>query len=181
MRWWSTVLVLLLFAGCEKGTPVEAAPQARIVDGKIVDTVAGVTIHVDPSRYVGAAGEGELLQLHVEVDNHSNRALRLGYDSFYLIAPGGRTWTSLDPTRFDLSSVGLRDDLLDKGISERIFETDNEIDGYIYFQDIDPDVRRVDLRVRLVDANTGARFGELSVPLVVYPEGGDRRVSQAAR
>lgn len=146
---------VLMLAACEKGTPVTAAPGAQLRNGDVVASDSGVRVMVDPGRYFGTAGdEGDLVELHLEIDNLSGRPIVFSHSDFQLVAPDGRRWTALDPDRIDLSTVGLRDDLLDKGVSELVFETGNEMDGYIYFQDIDADVRRVDLRIRLTDART---------------------------
>lgn len=172
MRPTQFLAALSLLAACEKGTQVTAAPDARVVGDKLVDSDAGVTLQVDPSRYMGVAGDaGKLVQLHLEIDNLSGRPLALSEEDFRLVAPDGRAWVSVDPARVDLSSIGLRDDLLDKGVSELLFETGNDIDGYIYFQGLPADVREVELRVRLHDGASGERFGELVVPLIVFPEG----------
>lgn len=58
-------------------------------------------------------------------------------------------------------------DMVQKALPEGVLSPGGRITGYLYFENVEEDDRRVDLRMPLIDAVSGQSFGMVSIPFVV--------------
>lgn len=102
------------------------------------------------------------------------------YNGFYTAPTYSPMWTGLtawsgpfdaDPLYYDTYyskwPVQLPTaDMVASALPEGVIQPNGSISGFVYFQDVPEGVERVDLRLDLVDANTGERFGQISIPFL---------------
>ncbi|MFW6040090.1 MAG: hypothetical protein ACOC9N_03335, partial [Gemmatimonadota bacterium] len=58
-------------------------------------------------------------------------------------------------------------DMIQKALPEGVLMPGSRITGFLYFENVDDDLPRVDMRMELVDASTGERYGVATIPFTV--------------
>lgn len=107
------------------------------------------------------------------------------YDNFYVApyyAPAYPTLTPYadpfhhDPYYYDRyatvwQSVSLpTEEMVAEVLPEGVLDPGGRVEGFLYFERVDPDLPRVRFRADLVSARDGDVFGEISIPFVVNGE-----------
>lgn len=81
-----------------------------------------------------------------------------------------------DPLYYDAydtywAEIGLpTEDMLRRALPEGVIAPGGEVQGFLYFEEVDPDLDRVEFRAQLVDPRTGNMFETLTVPFTVMEE-----------
>lgn len=105
------------------------------------------------------------------------------YDGFY-VAPHLQPWYDLDaydpfdhePYYYDdfypyYASVATLElpspEMLARALPEGMVEPGGHVEGFLYFQDVNPGTDRVSFQVDLIDAATGTPFGQVEIPFTV--------------
>lgn len=93
---------IALLPACASQRPsLVPAPDAQLASagGTIaLASDAGVTIRVDPDAWRGPVDiESAVTPMHVQIENQSDRKLRIRYDDFSLVADGGERYVALPP------------------------------------------------------------------------------------
>lgn len=57
--------------------------------------------------------------------------------------------------------------IVDEALPEGVLDHDGQLDGFLYFQPVDPDDRQVTFRAALVDPGSAETFGTASIPFTV--------------
>lgn len=65
---------------------------------------------------------------------------------------------------------GVTPEMIARALPEGVLEPGGRLEGFVYFEEVDPDLERVRFRADLVDPRDGTRFGEISIPFVVLGE-----------
>jgi hypothetical protein len=78
-----------------------------------------------------------------------------------------------DPVYYDRyytawESIALpTEEMIAEVLPEGVLDPGGRVEGFLYFERVDPDTPRVRFRADLVNANTGEEFGEVSIPFTV--------------
>lgn len=95
------VCAALLLAGCASPPQLVPAPEAeRVVPGGTiaVTSAAGVTVAVDPDAWRGSVRiDNAVTPMHVQIENKSDRKLRIRYSDFAMVAENGDRYAALPP------------------------------------------------------------------------------------
>jgi hypothetical protein len=95
-------MALLWAAGCASQPKLRPAPQANLVEGTnkaVVETAEGVRLEarVDAWRWTPSDLDRQLTPLLVRIDNDSGQPLRVRFEEFKLVTPGGMSYAALPP------------------------------------------------------------------------------------
>lgn len=102
------------------------------------------------------------------------------YNGFYTAPTYSPMWTGITPWAGPFAADPLYYDtyytqwpvelptanMVASALPEGVIEPNGSVSGFVYFQDVPEGVDRVDLRLDLVDANTGEQFGQVSIPFI---------------
>jgi hypothetical protein len=95
-----------------------------------------------------------------------------GYDTvFPHLGPwdGPLAWSGVyDDTWYSAWPVELpTQDMVQKAIPEGVVSPGGQVDGFLYFQEAPEEAQQVAFQARLVDAQSGQRFGSVRIPFLV--------------
>jgi hypothetical protein len=57
--------------------------------------------------------------------------------------------------------------MLEVAIPEGVIDDGGQVSGFLYFQELDPDMARVTFTMELINANTGESFGVIRIPFIL--------------
>lgn len=101
MMGFTIACAALLLSACASPPQLVPAPEAeRVVPGGTiaVTSAAGVTLTVDPDAWRGNVRiDNAVTPIHVQIENKSDRKLRIRYSDFAMIAGNGDRYAALPP------------------------------------------------------------------------------------
>jgi len=224
------VVAMTGMGGCQSAADLEPAPAARKVAGlqdAARDVVQDVQLTAQTVPWPGPQDiEAKVTPVRVTLTNHSDRAVRVRFQEFALVADDGRRYSALppwqmegtvteqmearvvaplhdplfihrgfhiapayrtlypgwdywagpfayDPWYYDAYATYWREIPLPtptmqaRGLPEGVLDPAGHLEGWLYFEHVDPDHDQVVLRYDLVDADTGREAGEMRIPFLV--------------
>ncbi len=144
-----------------------------------------------PFRMVGTAGDLNAEAGYAPILEpgfyHQGFRVAAAYVSIYPTLPAFRGAFFGDPMYYDNYWAVLSEaappttKMLLLALPEGVLEAGGRVSGIVYFEKVRADADRVELRARLVDADTGRIVGIVSLPFVVHSRLAERLTTAPAR
>lgn len=157
----------LVPSACGGRTQLIPAHQiGRLSPDAVVAREGDVRVVVRTDAWTGQTVEPrQLFPVELTVDNGSTRPLRLRGQDVALVMPDGQRMGPFNAADLELANPA-RDNLATRALSDGVVTPGARVSGFLYFPEL-PDEDDLQLRIELIDATSGTRFGVIEIPFYV--------------
>jgi hypothetical protein len=133
----------------------------RLSSDAVVANDAGVRVVVRTAAWPGPSPGPGVIPVEMVFDNGSSRPILIERHHVAFVTPDDRRLPPLNPSRM-MSADPAFDAIRQRALAERTLAAGERTTGFVYFAE--PDSEQLELRIDLIDASTGERFGEVAIP-----------------